>query len=260
MPDKMYNETLPDGFSFQMNLISSGSFNMGSTAADEDAYVGEKPQRIGVQIASFYLAPFTVTQALWKAVQGESNNPSNFKGDQHPVEMVSWNEAQAFIKALNDQTKANRAHFNLGEYRLPTEAEWEYAARDGAISTRSYLYVGSDKLKIVGWYSDNSDDETHEVGLLMPNRLGLYDMSGNVWEWVEDHWHDDYEGAPMDGRAWLTSDESASRVVRGGSYVYASRDCRIASRTSFEPDDRFDIIGFRLALSPSLGQTIPVIP
>ena len=249
-------ETLPTGLSFPMRLIPGGSFDMGSPEGDEEADVNEKPQRIDVEIAPFYLAPFQVTQALWKLVMGEENNPSYDKGDQRPVENVSWDDAQSFIKTLNALTQANRDKMGLGTYRLPTEAEWEYAARGGPIKT-TYRYAGSDKLKEVGWYDNNSDYETHEVGLLMPNSLGLYDMSGNVREWVEDHWHDNYEGAPKDGRAWLSKEKGADRVLRGGGFFNGSQGCRVAYRDLYAPDDRDDGIGFRLALSPSLGQSLP---
>lgn len=249
MEKTIHTEVLPSGFSFDMRLIPGGSFNMGSPDDDKDASDSEKPQRIGVQIAPFYLAPFQVTQALWKAVRGGDNNPSRYIGDQRPVERVTWYDAQAFIKVLNKATKTNRQNEGLGAYRLPTEAEWEYAALGGPVDA-GYQYTGSDKLKEVGWYNVNSDNETHEVGLLKPNLSGLYDMSGNVYEWMEDHWHDTYKGAPKDGRAWLTDDAYALRVLRGGSFFYASQSCRAASRSRDAPGYRSDGIGFRLALSP----------
>ena len=260
MEKTIHTEVLPSGFSFNMRLIPGGTFNMGSPDDDDqDARNNEKPQRMGLQVAPFYLAPFQVTQALWKAVMGETNNPSRFLGDQRPVEQITWHDTQAFITALNAATKANRQNQGLGAYRLPTEAEWEYAARGGPIDA-GYQYAGSDKLKEVGWYKVNSDNETHEVGLLMPNSLSLYDMSGNVDEWVEDHWHKNYKNAPKDGRAWLTDDTSDDRVLRGGSCFYVSRDCRVACRTLYAPGSRHVFIGFRLALSPSLGQSLPAIP
>ncbi len=255
----IYSEKLSNGYTFEMRLIPEGVFDMGSTDADTDAINDEKSLRIGFHVAPFYLAPYAVTQALWKAVMGEENNPSRFKGDQHPVEMISWDDTKNFMEALNAETKNKRDALGLGEYRLPTEAEWEYAARGGALDA-GYLYSGSDKLKEVGWYEANSDGETHEVGLLMPNQLGLYDMSGNVWEWVEDHWHDYYEGAPKDSRAWLDSGESASRHLRGGSYFVGPLPCRSAHRNNAPPDSRAGNLGFRLALAPSLGQSIPAIP
>lgn len=272
-----YKEILPSAFTFPMRLIPGGSFDMGSADTETDAYSPEMPLRKGLKIEQFYLAPYLVTQNLWKTVMGETNDPAHFKGDQLPVETVSWEDAQVFIKALNLRTEINRQGVGLGEYRLPTEAEWEYAARGGPFNS-IYRYAGSDKLKEVGWYGDNSDKETHEIGLLMPNQLGLYDMSGNVWEWLEDHWHENYYNAPKDGRAWLNiaasnkgvlrqvkalleSDDNNSpfRVLRGGGYFDVSQRCRSTYRYYLTSDYRNDFIGFRLALSPSLGQSTPAI-
>ena len=176
MTQTTHLETLPSGCSFDMRFIPGGTLDMGSRADDPKANDAEKNQRPGVQVAPFYLAPFQVTQALWKAVMGEENIPAHYKGDQRPVEKMSWHDAQSFIKTLNALTQANRNKAGLGAYRLPTEAEWEYAARGGPVDA-DYKYAGSDKLKEVGWYKVNSDGETHGVGLLMPNAMGLYDMS-----------------------------------------------------------------------------------
>ncbi len=244
-----YMETLPNGFSFEMILIEGGVFNMGSADDDQDAYPFEMPQRIGVQVKAFYLAPFAVTQALWRAVMGEDAF-SQFKGDQRPVDRVSWYGTQRFILALNEQTEESRDALNLGAYRLPSEAEWEYAARGGNAGG-DYRFPGSDHLEEVGWYSDNSNGETHEVGLLKPNQLGLYDLCGNVEEWLEDHWHENYKGAPQDGRAWLKDDPLAPRVQRGGCYFFEKWCFRIAQRSGDEPGQYYNArFGFRLALSP----------
>ncbi len=139
---------------------------------------------------------------------------------------------------------------------MPTEAEWEYAARGGTRNatqtgaSSQTKYAGSDKLKEVGWYDANSHGETKRVGLKEPNELGLYDMSGNVWEWCEDDWHDNYKGAPADGSAWIDAPERGSnRVMRGGSWNFDAQYCRVASRTSYPPGNRWYTIGFRLALS-----------
>lgn len=230
-----YRETqllLPD---LDLVEVQGGAFRMGTPEEDSDSYSDERPDHT-VTVPSFYMAKFPVTQRLWEAVTGE--NPSEFQGEKRPVETVSWKDAQAFIQKLNELT---------GErFRLPSEAEWEFAAR-GGIHRSDFKYVGSNKLKEVGWYDENSHEETKPVGLKFPNELGLYDMSGNVWEWCEDVWHDNYEGALGDGNAWLKSGDENIRVVRGGSWYYSSKFCRVAYCIGGDGDDRYDDIGFRLA-------------
>ncbi|NUO01598.1 MAG: formylglycine-generating enzyme family protein [Saprospiraceae bacterium] len=236
MQKPVFTQSIPGtSLSFDMISIEGGSFRMGSE--DPEALDREKPAH-PVTVPSFYMAKYPVTQALWKAVMG--NNPSWFQGDQRPVERVSWDNAQVFIKKLNERTGES--------YRLPTEAEWEYAAR-GGIYGKGFKYAGSNKLKEVGWYSKNSHGETKPVGLKFPNELGLYDMSGNVWEWCEDVWHDTYKGAPKDGSAWLKGGDQHIRVVRGGSWDVNSGNCRVADRNWSVLDYRFFNIGFRLARS-----------
>ncbi len=183
---------------FEMIQISDGSFLMGSR--DEDAFDREQPVQ-QVDLSSFFLGKYPVTQRLWYAVMGD--NPSYFPGWDRPVETVSWDDCQAFIAKLNQETG--------GSYRLPNEAEWEYAARSGDPGA-PYRYAGSDKLSEVGWYSKNSESETHPIGLKLPNQLGLYDMSDNVFEWCEDDWHDSYKDAPTDGSAWI--DRPSRGVLR----------------------------------------------
>ncbi len=202
---------------------------------DKEAREWEKPIH-PVAVPSFYMAKYPVTQALWKAVMG--NNLSFFQGDQRPVEQVSWDEAQVFIQQLNEQTGEN--------YRLPTEAEWEYAAR-GGIFGLGFKYTGSNKLKEVGWYGENSHRETKPVGLKFPNELGLYDMSGNVRELCQDVWHENYDGAPKDGSAWLKGGNDRIRVVRGGLWNLITHPCRVAYRYGYDQDIRSSGIGFRLA-------------
>ena len=174
---------------------------------------------------------------------GDGESSVSFKGDSRPVESVSWKDTQLFIAKLNELTGK--------PYRLPSEAEWEYAAREGAFQDGvGYKYAGSDKLKQVGWYDENSGNETHDVGLKVPNELGLYDLSGNVREWCQDHWHSNYEGAPVDGSAWKGSNTGINRIIRGGSWLVDSWRCRIAYRSSRKPANRDDFLGFRLAFSP----------
>ncbi|MEM7656339.1 MAG: formylglycine-generating enzyme family protein [Bacteroidota bacterium] len=224
----------PSGLPIPMVRILAGSFMMGSK--DEEAYEDEQPVH-RVEVSSFSLGQYPVTQALWQAVMGE--NPSGFEGAERSVETVSWDDCQRFLKELNAQTDGN--------YRLPTEAEWEYAARGGAIS-EGYRYAGSDELEEVGWYIRNSGEETHPVGQLLPNELGLYDLSGNVYEWCEDDWHDTYDGAPLDGSAWVDQPQRASlRVLRGGNWIFTARYCRVSNRYLYSPGYRYGIIGLRLA-------------
>ncbi len=235
-----------NGHAFQMIPISGGSFMMGSPEDDKDASSDEKPQHL-VTVPDFHIGQYPVTQALWKIVMADKN-PSTFQGDDRPVENVSWNDAQAFMEVLNRITKSVRLEGY--HYRLPTEAEREYAARGGQYHAEGYKYAGSDRLKDVGWFDENSGDETKPVGLKYPNQLGIYDMSGNVWEWCEDDRHDNYKGAPDDGKAWIDSPERGSyRVNRGGSWLLGARYCRAAARNYLTPDYRHNYLGFRLALS-----------
>ncbi len=214
--------------------VAGGKYLMGS----KDASEWEQPVH-WVRLADFYIGKHLVTQGFWKSVTGRT--PSEFKGDKHPVNNVSWEDIQQFLTSLNDKTSKS--------FRLPSESEWEYAARGGRYS-QDYIYAGSDKLSQVGWYDDNSNDETHEVGLLLPNELGLYDMSGNVWEWCADDWHDNYKGAPADGSAWVDRpDRGAGRVLRGGGCINSAERCRPAVRSWLGPDYRGDSFGFRLAVS-----------
>jgi formylglycine-generating enzyme required for sulfatase activity len=222
---------LPD---LDLAFVEGGSFMMGD---DNSEHEREKPAH-RVEISSFYIGKYLVTQRLWQAVMDK--NPSRFQGEKRPVEQVSWHDARDFTEKLNRETGK--------KFRLPTEAEWEYAARGGQYS-QGYLYAGSDKLKQVGWYRDNSGRETHEVGLLLANELGIYDMSGNVWEWCEDDLHDDYNGAPIYGKAWIDQPErGAYRVLRVGSCFNSAAGCRCSLRDARRPGDRLGLLGFRLVL------------
>ncbi len=234
------------GCEFWMIPVEGGAFEMGSPDNDTEAASDEKPQH-QVTISGFYIGKYPVTQLVWKAVMN-GENPSGFKGDDRPVEQVSWDDAQEFIKQLNEVTNDTRpaGHF----YRLPSEAEWEYVARGGKYHAEGYKYAGSDRLKDVGWFASNSGSETKPVGQKQPNQLGIHDMSGNVWEWCEDDWHSDYKGAPEDGTAWINhSNRGTYRVNRGGSWLSTAQNCRAAYRYFNSPGYRYDYIGFRLALS-----------
>ena len=193
-----------DGVSIKMIKVEGGTFTMGATdeqGTDPDS--DEFPPH-QVTLSNFSIGETEVTQGLWKAVMG--NNPSNFTGDNLPVEEVSWDDCQLFIAKLNQLTGRN--------FRLPTEAEWEYAARGGNKS-KGYKYAGSNTIDNVAWYKDNSGDKTHPVGSKAPNELGLYDMNGNVWEWCQD-WFGDYSSSAQTNPTGPASGEL--RVNRGGSF------------------------------------------
>jgi formylglycine-generating enzyme required for sulfatase activity len=221
-------------FELEMVPIPAGEFWMGSDDSDKQASKDETP-RHKVKVPAFKIGKTEVTQGQWKAVKG--NNPSHFKqcGDNCPVESVSWNAVQAFIKTLNEKTG--------GHYRLPTEAEWEYAGRAG----QDTLYCGGDDADAVAWHSGSSGGQTNPVGGKRPNAFGLYDMSGNVWEWVQDCYHGSYEGAPKDGSAWGDGTECRSPVLRGGGIYLDHSNVRCASRHDLVPDSRDYYYGFRLA-------------
>ena len=218
-----------------MVYVSGGTFTMGATSeqgSEADDY--EKPTH-SVTLSSFYLCKYEVTQALWRAVMG--NNPSNFMGNNLPVENVSWNDCQTFIFRLNNLTGKN--------FRFPTEAEWEYAARGGNRS-RGYKYSGSNVLSDVAWYYDNSGGKTHPVGSKSPNELGLYDMSGNVWEWCTD-WYGTYSSSAQTNPTGPLS--GFFLVCRGGSWLCGAWSCRSSGRGNDSPDNRYYYLGLRLALS-----------
>jgi len=213
-------------------MIPAGEFDMGSLLNDMEAPVHN------VKLASaFYMGKYEVTQKQWRDVMG--TNPSMFTGDNLPVERVSWYNAQEFIKKLNEKEGTNK-------YRLPSEAEWEYAARAGTTTRYSFGDDESD-LCDYAWYRDNSGSETHTVGQKLPNNWGLYDMHGNVYEWVQDWYHSGYDGAPTDGSAWEIGGGSY-RVIRGGSWYYGSADySRSAKRRGdVAPGFRGGDVGFRL--------------
>lgn len=210
----------------EMVIITSGEFKMGEN--DHSVHVN-----------AFVLGKTEVTQGQWRAVMG--NNPSRFSscGDDCPVEQVSWNDAQEFVQKLNAKTGK--------QYRLPSEAEWEYACRAGG----QHEYCGSDNVDSIAWYEGNSgkgwfsNGSTHPVGRKQPNAFGLYDMSGSVWEWIEDSWHDSYNGAPTNGSVW--QGDGAKRVLRGGSWFFEPQFARAAFRFRLESAYRDYDFGFRVA-------------
>ncbi|MCB9267768.1 MAG: SUMF1/EgtB/PvdO family nonheme iron enzyme [Lewinellaceae bacterium] len=245
MPNQGFPEILPNGHAFEMIFVEGGAFMMGSDSGER---VWREDPIHEVELDGFYIGKFSVTQALWKAVMGEDNNPSYFKGANRPVEQVSWEDTQAFFQKLNELSGR--------QYRLPTEAEWEYAARGGNQS-EGYEYAGSNKLKEVAWYEGNSHGETNIVGLKYPNELGIYDMSGNVWEWCQDWFSEDYyEECHKQGKVKNPRGpgQGTGRVLRGGSWSFAPRGCRCTGRVNNGPRGRGRRHGFRMCLSlPSVG-------
>ena len=240
---------------FLMLPIEGGTFQMG----DEHGDLWEACRPVhSVTVSDFYLGQYPVAQALWKAVM-QGKNPSHFQGDDLPVETVSCDDAQAFIQKLNEMTAEDRLENHF--YRLPTEAEWEYAARGGKFWEEGCRYAGSDRLKDVGWYDRNSHGETKPAGLKFPNELGLYDMSGNVWEWCEDDWNNDYRDTPSDGSAWIEgTNRGSQRVYRGGGCIDSKQYCRVAARTIDRPGFRDINLGFRLVLALQSVGCPPAIP
>jgi formylglycine-generating enzyme required for sulfatase activity len=235
-------KTVANSIGMEFVFIPNGEFDMGSPSNEKDRYSHERPvHRVKISKA-FYMGKYEVTQKQWREVMG--SNPSYFNGDNLPVETVSWDDVQKFIKKLNEREGTNK-------YRLPSEAEWEYAARAGTTTRYSF---GDDESKLgdYAWYHANSGNKSHEVGQKMPNPWGLYDMHGNVWEWVQDKWHDNYKGAPTNGSAW-ESGSSSKRISRGGGWFSRAWLLCSADRTSNndpscrrDPSDRDDDLGFRL--------------
>ena len=228
--------TIPvkDGICIEMVKVEAGTFMMGATSEMKDSYGWEKPVHQVTLTNDYYMGKYEVTQALWEAVMG--SNPSYFKGDNLPVEKMSWNDCQEFISKLNSMTGR--------KFRLPTEAEWEYAARGGKKS-RGYQYSGSSNISDVAWYDGNSGSKTHPVGTKQANELGIYDMSGNVYEWCLD-WYGSYSSSSQTNPTGAGS--GVGRVGRGGSWYYNAGVCRSSCRIGITPVDRYYGLGLRLAL------------
>jgi formylglycine-generating enzyme required for sulfatase activity len=219
-----------------MVFVKGGTFQMGSNDGESD----EKPVH-SVTVSDFYIGKYEVTQKQWKEIMGAStslSNPSKFKGDNLPVEQVSWNDVQEFIVKLNQKTGK--------KYRLPTEAEWEYAAR-GASTGSATKYAGSNNIDNVAWYSSNSGSKTHAVGTKRANELGIYDMTGNVWEWCSD-WFGAYKRGSQNNPKGAVS--GSRRVYRGGGWRSGAGGCRGANRADYSPGNSYNNLGFRLALVP----------
>jgi eukaryotic-like serine/threonine-protein kinase len=241
---QFFEADLGTGVKLDLVAIPGGTFVMGSPDSEEGRDEGESPQH-SVTIAPFYVGKFTVTQAQYQAITGD--NPAQFKGENRPVENVTWEDAISFCQQLSDKTG------NL--YRLPSEAEWEYACRAG---TTSPFYFGETIIaELANFASDNvyraaptgiNRSQTTDVGSFPPNEFGLYDMHGNVREWCEDHRHDNYEGAPSNSWAWVDPEPGVDdrRMVRGGSWNDVPQFCRSADRHCYFPNTLAHYVGFRV--------------
>ncbi len=220
---------------FDMVEVHAGSFMMGSDEFEESQPVHEVTIN-----KNYYIAKYPVTQSLWTAIMG--NNPSHFKGENRPVEKITSSDAKKFIKKLNDLYDDEDSK----QFHLPTESQWEFAARAGEEGAKEKLkYAGSNRIKEVGWYYKNSNGATKPVGLKMPNQLGLYDMSGNVWEWCEDNYIENYHRHPKDGSALIN--DNRLLVVRGGSWFNNDDFCSVFNRNGVNLVVRVYFVGFRLS-------------
>ena len=241
-------ENLPQGATLEMVYIPGGTFTMGSPESEESRYGNEGPQH-EVQVPSFYFGKYPVTQAQYEAIMG--NNPSHFKGEKRPVECITWQNAVEFCQKLSEKTGKT--------YRLPSEAEWEYACRAG---TTTPFYFGEtitpELANYEGKYTYASGpqgadrEQTTDVGSFPPNAFGLYDMHGLVWEWCQDVWHEFYNGAPTDGSAWESDGDPSYRVQRGGSWLNYPRLCRCANRYWVIASYWGSFRGFRVVLVPEV--------
>ena len=252
------NMTLKKGFKgrggeipqFTMIFVRGGEFTMGDGSDDDNP-----PHK--VRLSSFFIGQVPVTQELYEAVMGE--NPSRFKGKTRPVEQVSWYDSINFCRELNNilhlpdnvsgEGKETKIDLRKNAFRLPAEAEWEYAARGGERGVKdNFRFAGSNALSEVGWFEASSDVATRPVALKFPNQLGIYDMSGNVWEWCIDWYDSDFYKKSKGQRDPCNQEEGYSRVLRGGSWDYGADYARVAFRSSGAPDYSWSSRGFRLAL------------
>jgi formylglycine-generating enzyme required for sulfatase activity len=232
----------------EMETIPAGSFMMGAPKAEKDSHDDERPQH-KVSVPDFMMGIYPITQAQWQFVAmlpkvktDIEPDPSKFKGEDRPVEQVSWLDAVEFCRRLSVHTKR--------EYRLPSEAEWEYACRAGTTTAYSFGDNAAE-LGEYAWYGENSDSQTHPVGQKQPNAFGLYDMHGNVWEWCADDWHESYKGAPKDGSVWIKDNKNYEapetlKLLLGGSWVINAWNCRSACRDFSTARDRSSSLGFRV--------------
>ncbi|MDX2250620.1 MAG: SUMF1/EgtB/PvdO family nonheme iron enzyme [Bacteroidia bacterium] len=240
-PPKSINFSI-NNFTLEMIEVPGGSFRM--------------DKNYKVTLSHYLIGKYPVTQELWLALMPE--NPSEFKGNNRPVENVSWFDAVRFCNALSKSQGLEEVYTFKGKeevvanhkakgFRLPTEAQWEYAARGGAHHTDNYEYAGGNDLHPLGWYKENSHNQTQPVGLKIPNQLGIYDMTGNVWEWCGDRYDNYPSGEQVDP---VGPDTGSIRMYRGGSWIASSRFCRVAFRHYYSPEIRDTYLGFRLVFAP----------
>ncbi|WP_013323743.1 formylglycine-generating enzyme family protein [Gloeothece verrucosa] len=253
-------ENLSQGIALEMIVIPSGTFLMGAAEGEKSSYTdSDKPQH-SVSVNSFYIGKYPITQAQWRVIaslpkieRDLNPDPSHFKGDDLPVERVSWYEAQEFCARLTQ--------YSGKKYQLPSEAQWEYACRGG---TTTPFYFGptitgqvANYLASEGPYAVEATGEfrksTTRVGSFPPNNFGLYDLHGGVYEWCADPWHKNYDGAPTDDSVWLSDNakDNRYRILRGGGWATEARQCRSAQRTRFGPDNKYSTIGFRVVVIPA---------
>ena len=252
---RQFLEELAHNVTLAMVEISGGKFTMGSSESESRRLGAEGPQH-EVTVPPFYIGKFAVTQAEWRVVAGWEKverklkpDPSHFKGDDRPVENINWGDAKEFCARLAKKTARL--------YRLPSEAEWEYACRAG--TTAPFAFGETITPEIVNYNGDypyakarkgKYRGETVPVGSLgVANAFGVFDMHGNVWEWCEDVWHENYDKAPADGSAWLSGGDSTYRVLRGGSFISIARDCRSAYRNLNDARVIYNYVGFRVVVS-----------
>jgi formylglycine-generating enzyme required for sulfatase activity len=241
--NKGYTESLGDDVSLTLMLIPAGEFMMGAPVGEPNSPKNERPQH-RVRVPVCLMGRYPVTQAQWRAVAGYDRvdiylkpAPSRVEGDDLPVERVTWHQATEFCQRLSAKTQKN--------YHLPSEAQWEYACR--AETETAYHFGDQLTLELANY--ERSVGQTTAVGTYPANRWGLHDMHGNVREWCEDHWHDNYEGAPTDGSTWIEGGNSGRRILRGGSWIVDPGDCRSAYRYYSGPDNRDSSYGFRVVCS-----------
>lgn len=266
-----YTHQLSNGTAIEMVLIKAGRFIMGSE--EKDAYDDGKPEHIVAITHDFYIAKYPVTQEVWTAVMGEENPNIAFNEAKRPVERVSWidinegnqedNGKPSFLAALHQAFPITNKILKGFQFRLPTEAEWEYAAKGGHLSPQKDLhnkkaaalytqYAGSAKLKEVGWFWQNSHNETKEVGQKLPNELDLFDMTGNVLEWCADWFDREFYQKCKDKSEVIENpccEEGQFRVIRGGSWNLDPQGCRVSCRNGYHPSYRHSYVGFRLVFS-----------
>jgi formylglycine-generating enzyme required for sulfatase activity len=231
----------------KMVFVQGGEMQLGcNNSRDDSCYVSETPAHV-VKLSDYYIGETEITQAQWMAVMGRDNNPSYWKGNTLPVERVSWAECQRFVNRLNKYLAKELPEGY--RFALPSEAQWEYAAR-GGLKSEGTRYAGGNDLNTLSWFYDNSDQRTHDVRVKAANELGVFDMSGNVWEWCQDFYSENYYAENQDWDNPLNSQENSYYVQRGGSWNFAAPYQRCAKRDYGSQHSRYEDCGFRVALVP----------